>query len=318
MEIRLENTRVAVRDALIELAGEDKKYVLVCSDSSLVVKAGEFIERFPDRYIDLGIAEQSAVNVAAGLASTGLVPFLVTYAGFITMRACEQVRSFVCYPDLNVKLVGANGGMASGEREGPSHQFFEDIGILRTFPRMTICVPSNARQVKDAVKAVAGVHGPAFIRIGSGRDAACDIPGRPPFELGKAQVLVENGTDVALFTMGFVLPRVMEACEKLKEEGINATVVEVSTIKPLDSELVAEVCDKTKAAVTIEDHQVNCALGSAVAEVIAEKAPARLVRLGLQDVFPESGMPDELLDKYKIGVIDIMEAAKGVIANKQA
>jgi transketolase len=316
MEIRLDNTRVAVRDALIELTDGDKKHVLVCSDSSLVVKAGEFIEKFPDRYIDVGIAEQGAVNVAAGLASTGMVPFLVTYSGFITMRACEQVRSFVCYPDLNVKFVGANGGMASGEREGPSHQFFEDIGILRTFPRMSICVPSNAQQVKDAVKAVAGVHGPAFIRVGSGRDAACEIPGQSPFKLGKAQVLAEYGSDVALFTMGFVLPRVMEACEKLKAVGINATVVEVSTIKPLDRTLIAGICNRTKAAVTIEDHQVNGALGSAVAEVIAEEAPARLVRLGLQDVFPESGMPDELLDKYRIGIADIVAAAKHVMSFK--
>ena len=316
MEIRIENTRVAVRDALIELAEQDKRHVLLCADSSLVLKAGEYIEKFPDRYIDVGIAEQGAVNVAAGLASTGMVPFLVTYSGFITMRACEQVRSFVCYPNLNVKFVGANGGMASGEREGPSHQFFEDIGILRTLPRMTICVPSNAQQVKDAVKAVAGVHGPAFIRVGSGRDAACDIPNQSPFELGKAQILEEYGTDVALFTMGFVLPRVMEACGKLKEEGINATVVEVSTIKPLDRDLIAAVCNRTGAAVTIEDHQVNGALGSSVAEVIAEEAPARLVRLGLQDVFPESGMPDELLDKYGMSITDIITAAREAIANK--
>jgi transketolase len=316
MEVRIENTRVAVRDALIELTGEDKRHVLVCSDSSLVVKAGEYIDKFPDRYIDVGIAEQGAVNVAAGLASTGMIPFLVTYSGFITMRACEQVRSFVCYPNLNVKFVGANGGMASGEREGPSHQFFEDIGILRTFPRMSICVPSSAQQVMDAVKAVSRVHGPAFIRVGSGRDAACDIPGQKPFELGKAQVLQEYGTDVALFTMGFVLPRVMEACEKLKEEGIHATVVEVSTIKPLDREMIAAVCSRTGAAVTIEDHQVNGALGSAVAEVIAEEAPARLARLGLQDVFPESGMPNELLDKYGMGIADIIKAAKKVIAGK--
>ena len=300
----------------MDLAQEDKNCVLVCSDSALVVKASDFEDKFPERFIDVGISEQSAVDVSAGLASCGLIPFFVTYSGFITMRACEQVRSFVAYPNLNVKFIGANGGMASGEREGVSHQFFEDIGILRTFPNMTICVPSNAEQVKDAVKAVAKIKGPCFIRVGSGRDSVCDIPGQAPLQLGKAQIIKENGTDVALFAMGFILPRVMEACEELKAEGINATVVEVSTLKPLDVETIAKVCNKTKAAVTIEDHQINGALGSAVAEVIAEHAPARLKRIGLQDVFPESGMPDELLDKYKISVTDIIEAAKRVIAYK--
>ena len=309
------NTRVAFRDALMELAADDPRYVLVCSDSGLVIKAQPFIEQFPDRIFEVGIAEQNAVNVAAGLASCGLVPFLATYSGFITMRACEQVRSFVAYPDLNVKMIGANGGMASGEREGVTHQFFEDVGILRTMPGMTIVVPADADQVAAATKAVARIEGPAFIRIGSGRDPVIDGD-FPPFELGKVRFLKEYGSDVAIFVMGFVANRALAAAEQLKSEGIHATVVDVHTVKPLDVDAITAVLQKTGAAVTVEDHNIIGGLGSAIAEVSVEEMPAHIARIGLRDVFPESGLPDPLLDKYHIGIHDIIAAAKKVINKK--
>ena len=182
-----ENTRVAFRDTLMELAAEDKRIVLVCADSALVVKATEFKEKYPDRFFDVGIAEQNAVCVAAGLASCGLIPFLATYSGFITMRACEQIRTFVAYPNLNVKFIGANGGMASGNREGVTHQFFEDIGILRTISGINIVVPADASQVKQAVKAAAKITGPCFIRIGSGRDPVVTDDGGAPLILEKLE-----------------------------------------------------------------------------------------------------------------------------------
>jgi len=256
------------------------------------------------------------VNVAAGLASCGLVPFLATYSGFITMRACEQVRSFVAYPDLNVKMIGANGGMASGEREGVTHQFFEDVGILRTMPGMTIVVPADADQVAAATKAVARMEGPAFIRIGSGRDPVIDGD-FPAFELGKVRFLKAYGNDVAIFVMGFVANRALAAAERLKSEGIHATVVDVHTIKPLDVEAITAVLQKTGAAVTVEDHNIIGGLGSAIAEVSVEEMPAHIARIGLRDVFPESGLPEPLLDKYQIGIQDIVAAAKKVISKKQ-
>jgi transketolase len=309
------NTRVAFRDALMELAADDPRYVLVCSDSGLVIKAQPFIETFPNRIFEVGIAEQNAVNVAAGLASCGLVPFFVTYSGFITMRACEQVRTFVAYPGLNVKMIGANGGMASGEREGVTHQFFEDIGILRTIPGITVVVPADATQVAAATKAVAQKEGPAFIRIGSGRDPMLEGDS-PPFELGKARFLKQYGTDVAIFVMGFVTNRALAAAEQLQSEGIHATVVNVHTLKPLDVEAIASLLQKTGAAVTVEDHNIIGGLGSAIAEVSVEEMPAHILRIGLRDVYPESGLPEPLLDKYHIGVQDIVDAAKRVINKK--
>ena len=309
------STRIAFTEALIELAENDPEIVLICSDSLLVVKAQPFIEKHPDRFVDVGIAEQNAVGCAAGLASCGLKPFFATYAGFITMRACEQVRTFVAYPGLNVKMIGANGGIGAGEREGVTHQFFEDLGILRTFPGMTIVVPADAFNVKEAVKAVAKIEGPAYIRIGSGRDPVLSEPGQP-FKLGEARILRNHGDDLALFANGFILPRVLAAAERLDRLGIKATVVEVHTLKPLDRDTLVKVLKKTKAAVTVEDHNIIGALGSAMAELIAEEFPVPLARVGLQDVFPRSGESEALLDHYHLGVDDIVQAAQTVLRKK--
>jgi transketolase len=313
--MKLENTRVAFTETLMELAASDPNVCFVSSDSIKVVRADPFLEKYPDRTYEVGIAEQNAVGLAAGLASCGMVPFFATYAGFITMRACEQVRTFVCYPGLNVKLVGANGGIASGEREGVTHQFFEDLGILRTIPGMTIVVPADASQVRHAVRAVAKTPGPAYIRIGSGRDPVV-FENDCPFELGKVRILREYGNDVALFANGLILNRVLDAADQLKASGIQATVVEVHTLRPLDVTGITAVLKKTRAAVTVEDHNINGALGSAIAEVIAEECPCPLTRIALRDVFPQSGHPDPLLDYYHIGVKDIVEAAKRSISRK--
>lgn len=314
--IKKENTRVAFIEGLMELAKEDPNIVLVCADSVLAVKAKPFIEAYPDRFFEVGIAEQNAVACAAGLASCGLTPYFATYAGFITMRACEQVRTFVAYPGLNVKLIGANGGMASGEREGVTHQFFEDIGIMRTISGITVIVPADASQVKQAVKAVAKVKGPAYIRIGSGRDPVV-FDKDELFELGKIRILKEWGNDAALFTNGFVINRVLEAADILEHEGIKTTVIEVHTLKPLDVGSIVQILGKTGAAVTVEDHNIIGGLGSAIAEVIAEEMPVPLVRIGLRDTYPGSGEPDQLLDYYGIGVNDIVNAAKKAIKRKK-
>jgi transketolase len=313
--MNIANTRIAFVETLLELAAGDQNICLVSSDSIKAMKADPFMEKYPERTYEVGIAEQNAVGLAAGLASCGMMPFFGTYAGFITMRACEQVRTFVCYPGLNVKFVGLNGGMAAGEREGVTHQFFEDLGILRTIPGITIVVPADASQVRHAVRAVAKVPGPAYIRLGSGRDPVT-FEQDCPFELGKIRILREYGNDVAIFGNGFILPRVLEAAEKLKAGGVKATVVEVHTLRPLDVAGITGVLKKTRAAVTVEDHNINGALGSAIAEVIAEEAPCPLARIALRDVFPQSGHPDPLLDYYGIGVNDIVEAAKRSVGRK--
>lgn len=309
------STRIAFIESLMEITETDPHTVLVCADSLLVVKGRPFVEKYPDRFFDVGIAEQNAVACAAGMASCGMIPFVATYAGFITMRACEQVRTFVAYPGLNVKLVGANGGISAGEREGVTHQFFEDLGILRAIPGITVVVPADPAQVKQATKAIHAVEGPAYMRIGSGRDPVVDCQD-VPFELGKIRILAEHGKDITLFTNGFVVNRALLAAEALSKKGIKATVVDVHTLKPLDRDGIVTLLGQTGAAVTIEDHNIIGGLGSAIAELSVEECPVPMKRLGLQDIYPRSGMPDCLLDYYQIGVADIVTAAKAALKRR--
>ena len=315
MSAEMVSTRIGFREGLIALAEKRDDIVFVSTDSLKVVKGEPFLQRWPERVIEAGIAEANGVAMAAGLASAGLLPYLCTYAGFLTMRACEQMRTFVAYPGMKVRFVGVNGGLFGGNREGVSHQFIEDIGILRTIPGFTILCPADGDQVKQAVLASADIEGPVYIRIGSGREERV-FPDGTPFEVGKIRVLKEYGSDVAIFCHGFVTNRALRAAEDLSLAGIGATVVEVSTIKPLDAEGIAGVLGRCGCAVTVEDHNVIGGLGSAVAEVIAESRPAWLVRLGLQDRYGESGFPDELLDKYGMSPAAIASAARGGISEK--
>lgn len=305
-------TREGFISGLMTLAQNDSRYLLVCADSLKAARATRFAEAYPERIFDVGIAEQNAVAFAAGLAASGYKPFVNTYAGFITMRACEQVRTFVAYPKLNVKFVGLNGGLYGGEREGVTHQFFEDLGIMRSIPEVGIVVPADGPQVEKATVALADYNGPAYLRAGSGREQVV-LDDSFGFELGKARVIEDRGSDVALFANGPILRRVLKAAECLGKEGIGAIVVEIHTLKPLDIPAIINVLRKTGAAVTIEDHNINGALGSTVAEVSAENFPVPLVRVGLLDIFPESGEAEALLDHYKMGVADIVATAKEVL-----
>ena len=316
--IRMESTRVAFLETLTELMESDPKTVVIFADSVKVFRATpEFLQKFAGRVFDVGIAEQNMVATAAGLATCGLTVFAATYAGFITMRACEQVRTFVGYPGLNVKFAGANAGIFGGEREGVTHQFFEDLAIVRSIPGVTVVVPADAAEVRQATKAVARIKGPAYLRIGSGRDPVVVDPPRP-FELGKIRILEDHGRDFAIFANGYLLRRSLEAAAHLKAQGLCGRVVEVHTLRPLDVEGIARVLAESPAAVSVEDHQVNGALGSAVAEVAAERGGGRLIRLGLQDVFPESGDAFGLLDRYGLGVKDIVQAVERVVRKAEA
>ncbi len=312
---QLGNTRIAFIEALTDIAERDPHAVLVCADSVLVVKGKSFARKYPDRFVDVGIAEQNAVACAAGMATCGLVPFVATYAGFITMRACEQVRTFVAYPGLNVKLVGANGGISAGEREGVTHQFFEDLGIVRTIPGITVVVPADESQVRQATRAIHEIDGPAYMRIGSGRDPVVDCDD-VPFELGKVRLLAEYGDDVVLFTNGFVVNHTLQAAKLLKQEGIRSTVVDVHTLKPLDKGSIVPLLGKSRAGVTVEDHNIVGGLGSAIAELSAEECPSYVVRIGLRDIYPRSGEPEALLEYYHMGVGDIVDAAKSVMQKR--
>lgn len=312
---KIESTRVGFMQGLDAIAETDDRIIMVCADSLKAMRAESFFQKYPDRLVDVGIAEQNAAATAAGLAIGGLIPYFATYAGFITMRACEQVRTFIAYPGLNVKLVGINGGIAAGEREGVTHQFFEDIGILRTIPNMTILVPADAGQARQAAIAAASISGPVYIRLGSGRDPVI-FDHDTPFVLGKINILHQNGNDIALFGNGIMLLRLMEASALLAQRGIGVTLVEVHTVKPLDTEGVAAVLKNCGAAVVAEDHNIIGGLGSAIMEAAAEHVPVPIARIGLRDVFPSSGTPDALLDYYGMSVNDIVEAALNVIARK--
>ena len=313
---KIASTREAFIAGLMDMAPNDPKLCLVSADSLKAARAIPFIEKYPERVFEVGICEQNAVAFSAGLASTGLKPFFNTYAGFITMRACEQVRSFVAYPHVNVKLVGLNGGIYGGEREGVTHMVFEEFGILRSVAGMEIVVPADAGQVRKATRALTQREGPAYMRIGSGREPLI-FDDSMEFEFGKARVLHEFGTDAAIFAVGPILKRAILAAEALAKEGIKTTLVEVHTLKPLDADTIAAVLARTRAAVTVEDHNINGGLGSAVAEVIAEREPATLVRVGLQNVFAESGEAELLFDKYEMGTPHIIEAVKKAIARKR-
>lgn len=309
----MKSTREAAMKAILEMVEQDSRIVVISPDSMLAARAVPFKERFPERFVEVGIAEQDAVDIAAGLATTGMIPFVITYAGFLTMRACEMIRTFIAYPGLNVKLIGLNGGMLGGEREGVTHQFYEDIGILRSMPGVKILTPADGAQAYWATKEMVSQEGPVYLRLASGREPVVyeeDVL----FEFNRLREVRRYGTDAVIFASGYVMDRAIEAAEKLREQGIGTVLADVSTIKPIDREGVARLLKEAGCAVTVEDHNIYGGLGSAVCEVACELCPARVIRLGLQDQYARSGKAKELLDAYGLAVEDIVGAVKQLIA----
>jgi len=302
------STRRAVTEGLLDTLEEDRSVILVSSDSVGVIKAQDLMEKYPDNVMEMGISEQAAMAASAGLASCGMKPVYVAYAVFATQRACEQFRNTVAYPGLDVKVIGANGGMGSGEREGVTHQGLEDIGIARTIPGITVLSPADAGQVRKAMKAMLTIKGPFYMRVGSGRDPVF-WPEDTPFEPGKTRIFFNGGKDLVIFAHGFVLPLVKEACEILSAQGIGVRGVEVATIKPLNNGEMLDYLRDCRAALVVEDHTVIGGLGSAVAELSSEFYPKKIIRIGLEDRFSESGTPEELFEKYGITSKKIVEKA---------
>ena len=292
----LSSTRTAFVEALTELIEKDDRVVMVSADSVAVFRAAGLQKQYPDRIVECGIAEGSAVMIAAGLASAGMKPFVCAYAGFLTMRAVEQMRTFVAYPHLNVKFFGANAGMCSGEREGVTHQFFEDVGIMRAVPGFTVLAPYDAEDTKQMVFKAYETDGPVYCRIGSGRDPV----------VGGGFVKREYGSDALIIGCGAPLADAAEAADDLKAEGINTTVLGVNVIKPLDEKALMPYIEKAGKVITIEDHNIFGGLGSAVCEIAGRK----VTRLGLQDIYPESGTAQELKVKYGIAAGDVIKAVK--------
>lgn len=301
-------TREAFAQAIIDLAQNNDKIMFVSPDSLKAMRATKFAELYPDQYVEVGIAEQAAVATAAGLAATGCTPFVGTYAGFMTMRACEQMRTFVAYPELNVKFVGINSGLLGGEREGVTHQFYEDLGILSNIPNFTIFTPADGPQTYHAVKAAAEVDGPVYVRAGSGREA--DVYEKDvPFSMYGIRILKEYGDDVLLLSSGFVLDRVLKAAELLKEQGVGVTVGDINIINPKDPSKVIEAIKKAKRIVTVEDHNVNGGMGAYISRLVVENDPKPVKRMGLT-TFGESGPAKELADHYGLSPENIAKTVK--------
>ena len=301
-------TRESYGNALAELGAEHKDVVVLDADLAAATKTGVFKKAFPERFIDCGIAESNMMGVAAGLAATGLVPFASSFAMFAAGRAFEQVRNSIGYPHLNVKIGATHAGISVGE-DGATHQCNEDIALMRTIPGMVVISPADDVEAKAAVKAAYEHQGPVYLRFG--RLAVPVINDRPDykFELGKGVVLRE-GKDLTIIATGLPVSNCLEAAEKLAADGIDAKVINIHTIKPLDEELVVAAAKETGKVVTVEEHSVIGGLGSAVCDVLAEKAPTKVLKIGINDTFGESGPAVELIKKYGLDTDSIYQKIK--------
>lgn len=306
-------TREAYGQALEELGAVRQDVVVLDADLSKSTKTSMFQSKYPDRFFNAGIAEQNLMGLAAGFAAAGKVPFASTFAVFATGRAYDQIRNSICYPRLNVKIAATHAGITVGE-DGGSHQALEDINLMRGLPNMTVLVPADGPEAKNAVKAAAEYEGPVYIRLGrSGVPTITDADA--PFVIGKGRVMRE-GSDVTLIGCGMMVAKALEAADALAEEGVSAAVIDMSTIKPIDRELIVEWAKKTGAIVTAEEHNIIGGLGSAVAEVLVEEALVPMERVGIEDVFGESGTGGELVEKYHLTAEHIVEKAKRAMARK--
>ena len=295
-EIKKIATRASYGEALVELGKEHDDVVVLDADLAAATKTGTFKKAFPDRFFDCGIAESNLMGVAAGIATTGMVPFASTFAMFAAGRAFEQVRNSIGYPHLNVKIGATHAGISVGE-DGATHQCNEDIALMTPLPGMTIICPADDVEAKAAVKAAYEMDGPVYLRFG--RLAVPVINDTPDykFEIGKG-VTLREGKDVTIVATGLCVNSALEAAELLAKDGIEAKVINIHTIKPLDEELIVTAAKETGKVVTVEEHSVIGGLGGAVCEVLGEKAPVPVKRIGVNDVFGESGPAVKLIEKY--------------------
>lgn len=314
-EVKKVATRQSYGEALIELGKEHENLVVLDADLAAATQTGKFKAVFPERHIDCGIAESNMMGIAAGLATTGKVPFASTFAMFAAGRAFEQVRNSIGYPHLNVKIGATHAGISVGE-DGATHQCNEDIALMRTIPGMVILNPADDVEAKACVKAAYEYNGPVYLRFG--RLAVPVINDRPDykFELGKGVVLRE-GKDVTIVATGLCVSSALEAAEKLAADGIDAKIINIHTIKPLDEDLVVAAAKETGKVVTIEEHSVIGGLGSAVCDALCANYPTPVYKIGINDTFGESGPAVELIKKYGLDAKSIYEKVKAFAGKKR-
>ena len=296
-------TRQSYGEALVELGKENEKVVVLDADLSSATKTNLFAKEFPNRFFDIGIAEQDMMGTAAGFATCGKIPYASTFAVFASGRAYDQVRNSIAYPNLNVKICATHSGVTVGE-DGATHQMLEDIGMMRSIPNMTVISPSDDTQTKWAIKEISKINGPVYVRLSRVATPVIYDEGfvkenNIKFEIGKA-IQIGDGTDASIIATGVTVSEALKAQEVLKEKGINVRVIDVHTIKPLDKEMIIKCAKETKRIITIEDHSIIGGLGTAVCEVLSENFPAKVTRIGINDTFGESGKAEELLKKYNL------------------
>jgi transketolase len=314
MAVTLASTRDAYGKTLVELGKINKDIVVMDADLSVSTKTSMFAKEFPDRFFDMGVAEQDMISTAAGLAACGKIVFASTFAVFGSGRAWDQVRVSMAYTRLNVKLVVTHGGITTGE-DGATHQANEDLAIMRAIPNMTVIVPADAVETVHVIRNLVKEYGPSYVRLSRLSTPIVHGNSNYDFRIGKG-VIMKPGDDITIIAAGIMVYQSMLASEQLSKEGISARVVNIHTIKPLDRELIIRCAQETKAIVTAEEHSIIGGLGSAVAEVLAENMPVPMSRVGVKDMFGESGKPEDLLEKYGLTSKDIISAVKSVIKRK--
>ncbi len=306
--------RKAFGKTLAEIGELNEKIIVMDADLACSTQTKIFADKFPDRFFDCGIAEQNMLATAAGLASEGKIPFVASFAVFVTGRTYDQIRNGICYPNFNVKIVGTHGGVTVGE-DGATHQALEDISLMRGLPHMTVIVPADCKECQEAIKYAALHEGPTYIRIP--RSNVPDIfDENYSFNIHKA-VVVEEGTDVSVFTNGETLTEVLLAAEELKKDNISLEVINVPVVKPLDFQTVIESVKKTKLAITVENHSIIGGLGSAICETLADKLPSKVYRIGVNDEFGQSGKAEELIEYYGLDSKTLAKRIRAIIKKEK-
>lgn len=313
MKFEMKATRDGYGEALVELGKTNPRVVVLGADLTDSTRTLWFAEKFPDRFFQIGIAEQDMLNTAAGLSLTGKIPFASTYGVFVAGRAWDQVRTTICYANLNVKIGGAHGGVSVGT-DGATHQALEEITLMRVLPNMKVIVPCDALETYKATMKAAEIKGPVYIRFGREKIPVITKEDTP-FTLGKAATFRE-GKDVSLIACGYMVYEALKAAEELKKKGVSARVINLHTVKPIDKEAIIKAAKETGAIVACEEHQIMGGFGSAVAEVVVENYPVPMRFIGIQDRFGESGTPEELIKEFNLDSRDIIKAVEDVLQYK--
>lgn len=307
------DTRSGFGEGLHELGQENENVVALCADLTGSLKMNAFQDAFPERFFQIGIAEANMIGIAAGMTIGGKIPFTGTFANFSTGRVYDQIRQSVAYSQKNVKICASHAGLTLGE-DGATHQILEDIGMMKMLPNMTVIVPADFNQTKQATKAIAAHEGPVYLRFGRPK-VPIFTPEDAAFEIGKAQTIF-NGKDVSIIACGHLVWESIIAAQELAKEGIDAEVINMHTIKPLDEKAILDSVGKTGCVVTAEEHMINGGLGDSVAQVLSRNNPSPQEYVGVNDTFGESGKPADLMKKYNISSANVIESAKKVISRK--